>query len=140
MTWKLPPRIKIFEALGSIADDRIKIEGTTAKVSSSDGSKAYSVKFDLENNKITSNDNASKWQGYTGYPIIAVLMKLGKLSFDESLSQELKGIEWKKINSQFKNDWSKTEEFIFEGKDQSKFENFAEKIMREIEALALNRF
>lgn len=137
MIWKLPPHIKVFEALGSLADGRVEIDGNTAKVTSSEGSKFYTVKFDLDVNKITSNDNASKWQGYTGYPIIAVLMKLGKLSFDSELADELKGIEWKKINSQFKNDWSKTEEMIFTGKDKEKFEKFASEILSQLKQLAL---
>ena len=48
--WKLPPRIKIFEALGAISDGRIKINGNTAKVVSSSGNKEYSVEYKPENN------------------------------------------------------------------------------------------
>ncbi len=143
MNWKLPPRIKIFEALGSIADERVQIMDhgpvIMAQVNSSDASKSYKVKFDPEKNKITSNDNASKWQGYTGYPIIAVLMKLGKLSYNPVLAEGLKGIEWKKINTQYKNDWSKTEEYIFEDKNKERFEMYAQKILDELQKLSLQR-
>lgn len=151
MIWKIPPRIKVFEALGSMADGRVAIEVkknsgqsqndqiVIAKVSSSDGSKFYTVKYDEANNKISSNDNASKWQGYTGYPIIAVLMKLGKLPFDTDLSQGLKGIAWKAINSKYKNDWDKTEEEIFEGLDRERYNEYAAIVLERIETTKMTR-
>jgi hypothetical protein len=143
MLWKLPPRIKIFEALGSLADGRVEIFEYTpivkAKISSSDGSKFYTVKYDEANNKISSDDNASKWQGYTGYPIIAVLMKLDKLPYDEELARGLKGIAWKVINTKYKNEWNKTEEEIFKELDKERYTDFAEKVLRELQRLGLQR-
>jgi len=35
MKWKHPPIIKIYEALGSVADGRLKLDGNFAKVYSS---------------------------------------------------------------------------------------------------------
>jgi hypothetical protein len=32
MKWKEPPIIKIYEALGAVADDRVEVEGNSAKV------------------------------------------------------------------------------------------------------------
>jgi hypothetical protein len=37
--WKLPPIIKVYEALGCIADGRIHVDGDSAKVYSSSGNK-----------------------------------------------------------------------------------------------------
>lgn len=107
--WKQPPRIKIYEALGAIADDRVHINDFTIIVDSSDRSKIYTVKYNPENNAVTSNDNGSHWQKYLGYPSIAVLMLNGKISFDKQSSEALKGIPWKDWNDAYKNDYAKTE-------------------------------
>ncbi|MFZ1075166.1 MAG: hypothetical protein WAN50_02225 [Minisyncoccia bacterium] len=37
MKWKKPPVIKIYEALGAVADGRIEVDGNAAKVYSSSG-------------------------------------------------------------------------------------------------------
>lgn len=140
MVWKLPPRIKIFEALGALADGRVELTETGATVASSDASKTYLVKYDEARNMITANDNGSKWQGYLGYPSIALLMKHGKLSFDQVLADSLKGIEWKKINTQYKNDWDNVESWLFETRDKGQLESFAGKILDEIQSLSFQRF
>jgi len=44
----------------------------SASVDSSDNTKRYTVTWD--GSVYTSNDNASIWQEYAGYPMIAVLM------------------------------------------------------------------
>jgi len=46
MKWKHPPIIKIYEALGSVADGRVEVSGNTAKVFSSSGNKFYVVSYD----------------------------------------------------------------------------------------------
>ena len=75
MEWKVPPKIKVLEALGSIADDRIKfVSENEARVISSSGDKEYTVKFDISTKRINSTDNGSVYKGYLGYPSIAVLM------------------------------------------------------------------
>lgn len=111
--WKQPPLIKIYEALGAVADGRIEVSGNTAKVFSSSGNKFYDVIYDPAKNAIMANDNGSYWKGYIGYPAIAFLFKANILKYDESIGLLLKGIPWKDINQKFKNDFEKTIEYIF---------------------------
>ncbi|MGO9147029.1 MAG: hypothetical protein ACLQDF_11730 [Desulfomonilia bacterium] len=107
-TWKLPPKAKIYEAMSAVADNRIKITGTTsAEVISSSHDKTYIVVWSEDLSRITSNDNASCWQGYLGYPIVAVLMMRGNITFDSRIAEHLKGIPWKDINKRFRNDYEK---------------------------------
>lgn len=113
MEWKLPPRIKVLEALGSLADGRVKLTDNGALVEASLGNKTYTVTYDPEEKIISANDNGSFWQGYLGYPALAFLMLKGVLPYEPRLAQALKGIAWKTINSKFKNDWDKTENYIF---------------------------
>lgn len=112
MKWDLPPKIKIYEALGAVADGRIEVEGDSAKVYSSSKGKFYTVTYDASQNAIMCNDNASYWKGYLGYPAIAVLMVKGILAYDKKFSEALKGILWKDINAIFKNDFDKTQEYV----------------------------
>lgn len=112
MKWKLPPKIKIYEALGCIADGRMTVEGNTAKIYSSSGNKFYTVTYDPEQNAIMANDNGSYWRGYLGYPAIAFLMQSGVILFDPAFAEALKGIHWKNVNTKFKNDFDKTAEYV----------------------------
>lgn len=111
MKWKLPPQIKVYEALGSIADNRIEINGNEANVFSSSRGKFYSVKHDGKN-AIMCNDNGSYWIGYLGYPAIAFLMLKGKIKFNTKSTEALKDIKWKDANVKFKNNYEKTEEYV----------------------------
>jgi hypothetical protein len=104
--WKMPPIAKVYEALTAVADDRVRmIDDGRAEVVSSSGSKTYAVQWQPEFSTVSSNDNASFWQGYLGYPIIAVLMKAGKLTYDPKAAEALRGIEWKRINDEHKRDY-----------------------------------
>ena len=47
----------------------------------------------FHDNTYTLNDNASYWQGYLGYPGIAVLMLQGKLPYDKELAQQFAGVD-----------------------------------------------
>ena len=98
---KLPPIEKIHEAYSAIADKRVVLKENEAEVSSSDLTKTYMVKWKDE--VYSSNDNASYWQGYIGYPIIAVLMLQGKLPLNQEIAMYFQGINWKKINTEYKN-------------------------------------
>jgi len=101
--WKKPPVLKVFEALSAIADGRVnEISEGLAKVISSDRTKSYTVKWNSVTREVYSDDNASHWQGYLGYPGIAYLMKKGVLPFDAELAKQFAGIEWKKLNSRFR--------------------------------------
>ncbi len=100
---RLPPRIKVLEALGAIADGRVKIlDGQRAIVNSSDYTRVYHVYFDEAKSLVYSDDNGTIFRGYVGYPIIAFLMLKGLLPFDEKIASALKGIEWRKLNEKYK--------------------------------------
>lgn len=115
MKWKIPSAIKVYEALGTLADGRVKLlSPTEAHVSSSSGGKFYTVTYDPAARSIMANDNASYWQGSLGYPAIAFLLAVGSLRYDEQCSRALKGIAWKDINTKFKNDFGKTVEYVHE--------------------------
>lgn len=140
MKWKQPPIIKIYEALGAVADGRVHVEGNTAKVFSSSGNKAYNVTYDPEQHAIMANDNGSYWKGYLGYPSIAFLMQTGTLSYSETCSNLLKGIAWKDINVQYKNDFDKTLEHILSPmaeSDREQLETYVVTVEQEIIKLDL---
>lgn len=109
--WKFPPIIKVYEALGCIADQRIQIDGNSAKVYSSSGNKFYTVTYDPKKNAIMCDDNGSFWQGYLGYPAIAYLLTKGIIPYFPSSAKLLKNIAWKDLNTEFKNDFIKTEKY-----------------------------
>lgn len=102
---KLPPVEKVFEAWTAIVDNRIKIYENHADVESSDGTKGYVVKFD--GNTFSSDDNATYWRGYAGYPVLALLMKKGILPFDREEADLWRDVNWKEINTRYKNNYSK---------------------------------
>jgi hypothetical protein len=144
MKWKLPPKIKIYEALGCIADQRIEITENEAKVYSSSRNKFYVVKYDAEKNAIMANDNGSYWVGYLGYPSIAFLMLKGIIKYNDKFTSALKDIKWKDINTQFKNDFEKTEEYIKgimveKGFQQEEFNAEIEQISEQIKKLNLEK-
>jgi len=112
MKWKIPPRIKVHEALGCIADKRIIVKDNEAEVFSSSRGKSYSVKYDPKKNAIMANDNGSYWVGYLGYPSIAFLMLKGVVGYNPTYAEALKGIPWKDVNQKFKNDFGKTEKYV----------------------------
>jgi hypothetical protein len=111
--WKMPPPIKVYEALGAIGDGRVRAaRGGGAShawdVVSSDRGKTYRVEISADGHEISSNDNASYWQGYLGYPAIAVLIARGTLSASAGATRALAGIPWKELNRRFKNDYART--------------------------------
>ncbi len=107
--WKMPPLVKVYEALGAIGDGRVRIENSRrATVVSSDESKTYEVETSADGHEIASNDNASYWQGYVGYPAIAVLLARGFYRPPANGTDALAGVAWKDLNRKFKNDWART--------------------------------
>jgi hypothetical protein len=143
MKWKIPPKIKIYEALGCIGDKRIDILGSTAKVFSSSKQKFYSVIYDEKTNSIMSDDNGSYWQGYLGYPSIAFLILKGKITFNEKFAEALKGVRWKDLNTKFKSDYKKTGEFVLEkvkekGIKPEEFQKEIGNILQQIKNLNIN--
>jgi hypothetical protein len=107
--WKMPPIAKVYEALGAIGDNRVHlVDAQHASVTSSDGTRTYQVENSADHREISSNDNASYWQGYLGYPAIAVLIARGELSFPRETAEALRGIPWKELNQRFRNDYART--------------------------------
>jgi hypothetical protein len=139
--WKTPPALKVIEALGAIADGRVRETAPgKATVVSSDGGKRYAVAWDPENAMVSSNDNASYWQGYLGYPAIAYLMTKGALPYDAGLAARLRGVEWKKLNTKLK----KAEKVLAHlgqtgAVDSAAAQRFADEVRREIGARRLAR-
>ena len=137
---KLPPIEKIHEAYSAIADKRVVLKENEAEVSSSDLTKTYMVKWKDE--VYSSNDNASYWQGYVGYPIIAVLMLQGKLPLNQEIAMYFQGINWKKINTEYKNKFSEAVSQIMgglkeKGIDCNKIEGEIQKVYQEIGRLTI---
>jgi hypothetical protein len=93
--WEMPPLAKVYEALSAVADGRVKIlDETSAAVLSSERDKTYTVKWSADGRAVAANDNATRWQGYIGYPIIAVLLATGRIAFGHASSEELAGVPW----------------------------------------------
>jgi len=99
----MPPRIKVLEALGAVADGRVRVlSRSEGRVKSSTGERIYTVRFRKDLNAIRSDDSGSVCRGYLGYPAIAFLMKIGELPYDERLGGALRGIPWRRLNEQYK--------------------------------------
>ena len=143
--WKMPPKAKVYEALSAVADKRVSITGdTTAQVQSSSRDKTYDVEWSEDISEITSNDNASYWQGYMGYPIIAVLLQIGKISFNPRIAKLLADVPWKSVNEQFKRDYDKAISHILEaiesrGGNRMEITQEVEKIYEQLGSLGLLR-
>ncbi|MCM1517108.1 MAG: hypothetical protein NC117_00500 [Pseudoflavonifractor sp.] len=111
---KLPPVEKIYEAYTAVTDNRVIMptleeglllgESGEATVESSDGSRSYLVTW--QGDTYTSSDNATYWQGYPGYPVIAVLMTQGRLPLDTDVARMFSGVNWRKLNKEHGNDYA----------------------------------
>lgn len=102
---KMPPREKIHEALSAIADNRITMSEGKARVASSGSEKQYIVEW--AENTFTSNDSATYWQQYPGYPIIAALLLMGALPLKMELIRHFAGINWTELNKKHKRKYDK---------------------------------
>lgn len=101
---KLPPTEKIYEAYSAIADSRVTLGENEAHVRLSDAAKEYIVTWDGD--IYTSTDNATYWQGYAGYPVLAVLLLQGRLPLDRALADQFSGIDWHALNERHKRDYA----------------------------------
>ncbi|MGN0072131.1 MAG: hypothetical protein ACI361_09905 [Atopobiaceae bacterium] len=109
---KLPPLQKVYEAWSALADGRVEMGEDTAEVTSSNGAKHYTISWTEDT--YSSNDNASYWQGYAGYPVLAVLMKQGKLPLAENLIPRFAHIDWNALNKKHKRDYAAAAKEAFE--------------------------
>jgi len=105
----MPPIAKVYEALGALGDGRVRLEDDVrALVTSSEGDKTYEVETSADGREVSSNDNASYWQGYLGYPAIAVLIARGFYHPPANVIDALAGVPWKELNTKFRNDYEQT--------------------------------
>ena len=143
--WKMPPIAKVYEALSALEDGRVRIlEPGRAEVVSSSGDKIYSVEWSEDGRRINSNDNASTWQGYTGYPIIAVLLATSRISCNPVVARPLAGVPWHELNERFKRDYAAAVESVLQeierrGGDRVAIVRQVEAIYRQLESLELER-
>ena len=105
---KLPPLEKVYEAWSALADGRVSmcVDEQRATVASSNGQKEYTVAWDADGRVCSSNDNATYWQGYAGYPVIAVLMLQGRLPLDRAAADGFAQVDWTDLNERCKRDYA----------------------------------
>ena len=134
---KMPPIQKILEAYTAIVDKHVELKNNEALVTSSNGAKAYTVS--CEDNIYHSNDNATYWQGYAGYPIIAVLMLQGKIPFDQKLADNFASVNWNEVNAKFKRNYAKAASEVIKEKRLDEKEVMAEleKVYRALKDLPI---
>lgn len=121
---KLPPIQKILEAYTAIVDNHVHLTAEQAEVTSSNEAKNYTVIWD--NDVYRSNDNATYWQGYAGYPVIAVLMLQGKLPYDQKLAENFKAVDWNTINKKYKRNYGEAAAEVIKEKGLKENEVMAE--------------
>ena len=133
----MPPIEKIYEAYSCIADNRIKMEENKAIITSSDYQKTYEVHW-LENT-YSSTDNATFWQGYPGYPVIAVLMLQNKLSGKQKFIPFFKNINWHELNKKHKRNYSEACNEVLSqlNYDVKSIEKETNKIYNELKSLSI---
>lgn len=133
-SWKLPPIEKIPEAYSAVADERVAMGEHSAKVRSSDGTKTYTVQWDGD--AYTSDDNGSKWQNYSGYPILAVLLLQGELPLDRRIAELFRGIPWKELNKAHKNKYAEALAEFMSGKTEAERKSIEQDMHTVYDALA----
>jgi len=144
MPLKLPPRVKVLEALGCVADGRVRIvSDSEAEITSSVGDRVYNVRLDLNTRRVFSNDNGTLYRNYVGYPIISFLMVKGILPYDERVANALRGINWRKVNEEFKN-YSLVETYIKDllkakGIEESYVDRLIEDVLSKLKTLSLSK-
>lgn len=138
-----PPKIKVLEAAGAIADGRVQLlrgvspDRVDAVVVSSEGDRRYRVAVLREGDRIRvySDDNGTKLRGYVGYPIISVLMLTGVLPRDEAVENALKGIDWRRLNETYKK-YSVVEELVMKKAEEvvprERIEGFRSRVLAEL--------
>jgi hypothetical protein len=143
--WKMPPLAKVYEALGALGDGRVHLaDAQHASVTSSDGSRTYQVEISADGREISSNDNASFWQGYLGYPAIAVMIACGLYHPRADVITALTGVPWKELNTRFRNDYSRTLAEVMQraadrGFDPATIRAEADAVLAALEAFAPRR-
>ena len=137
---KLPPIEKVYEAWSASADGRIEVneEEREAIVFSSDRRRQYTVSW--EGSVYSSDDNATFWANYPGYPVLALWMEQGILPKEEDWIRQFQGIPWKQLNEQYKRHYDKAAFAAFEARsiDPITARKKAEEVLRILESLDLS--
>lgn len=123
---KMPPIEKIPEAWSALADGRVRMGEQSALVASSDGKRTYTVRW--SGNEYASDDSATYWQGYPGYPVLAVLMKQGRLPVEEEMAAHFASIDWHGLNERHRRKYAEALDEVLKGKP---WEEEARRQMRE---------
>ncbi len=143
--WKLPPAAKVYEAFSAVADGRVRPSGAgRAEVESSGRDRSYTVEWSDDLTSVASNDNASYWQGYLGYPAVAVLLTVGALHADEAIVGLLAGVPWHELNARFKRDYDAAVDSVLTGLEEQGAERArivaeVDRVMAQLAALGLQR-
>ena len=136
---KLPPLEKVYEAWSALADGRVSmcVDEQRATVASSDGQKEYTVAWDADGRVCSSNDNATYWQGYAGYPVLAVLMEQGHLPLDHAAAEAFADVNWTELNERFKHDYAAAVAHVVDerGLDGAKLDEAAHTVLDALAAL-----
>ena len=134
---KMPPIEKIYEAYTAIADQRIELSENEARVYSSDRKKRYTVS--REGNIYRSDDSATYWQGYPGYPVIAVLMLEGRLPYDKETAELFSDVNWNALNKKYKRDYAAAAREVMKERnmDVSAIEEKAQAVYEELKKLPI---
>lgn len=106
---KETPPEKIYEAWSAVSSGRVldfsgDARRGAARVLSSDGDKTYDVSW--RGGEWASNDPASWWHGYPGYPILAVMTRAGVLPYDAEIAARFADVKWKRLNKKYGNDYA----------------------------------
>ncbi|MBR9681742.1 MAG: hypothetical protein GOV00_03000 [Candidatus Altiarchaeota archaeon] len=142
MGWKLPPKIKVLEALGAVSGNKVHVlSSEKAEVESFDGSEKFLVIWKPEKSAITSNDSGSEYGGYLGHPSLAFLMVLGVLPFDLYLGRKLAEVPWSKLKNRYKDHLLIIKEATINWSDLDKqrMDKFVDWILKMLEGLDLNK-
>ena len=126
-------------------DGRVHLASpNAAEVVSSDGTKTYMVVWTDGMQEITSNDNASYWQGYIGYPIIAVLLATGKIPLQAYGVRWLSGVPWNKLNKEYRRNYEAAIEHVLtqiraQGGDTDTVVAEVDRVFEELRGLSLQQ-
>lgn len=107
---KFPPKQKFLEAMTAIADHHVQMGDHQATVRSSNNAKLYTITWDKDT--YHSNDNATYWQGYAGYPVLAVLMLQHRLPLDRTIADQFKDVNWHDLNLKYHRNYQKTADAV----------------------------
>lgn len=139
---KLPPVEKVYEAWTAIEDGRAQLEddGSRCVVTSSDGAKRYTVIREETPDGVVykSNDSATYWQGYAGYPVICMLMLEKRVPLDLRVAGWFAGVNWNQVNAEHKGDYAAAVAAVEQERDLKKerVDHAAKDAQKVLEALS----